>query len=171
MTTAPPSDGNLQHEAAQAPSWLTQPAPGTGSGLPSVAGVPRRWLVGGGAVVAAVAVVIAISTGSGSSSDTPVDAVQAHVDAFVDGDWEQAYSLLCADEQHDYKDAAYYGKRMEYKYRGALRGAELNGKGRVESDGDYKVGVTLHTVFGDHDVMLDVVHEADGYRVCDNLLG
>ena len=111
MTTAPPNDSDVQKQAPQTASWLTQPAPGTRSGLPSVAGVPRRWLLGGGAVVAAAAVVIAITTGSGSNADTPVDAVQAHVDAYVAGDWQQAYGLLCTQEQKDYDGAAAYGKR------------------------------------------------------------
>ena len=179
MTTVPPNVGAPPYPAPAAAPWLTDTAPVPLAGQPSLGGPAgpaagqggsRRTLFIGGAVVVAGAVVIAVATG-GSGGRSPVEVVQAHADAYADGDWGKAYELLCADKRENYDDAASYGKRMAHKYGGAHTGATLNGKVKQKDDGDVKVGVTLHTVFGDADRTVDVVLEDGEYRVCDNLLG
>ena len=119
--------------------------------------------------VAAAVGLVAVVTSSGGAATTPVDALRAHVDAYVDEDWTAAYELLCAEEQADYGDAASYAERTSYEYGGALRSVTI---GEVEKDGDeFEVEVVLHTMLGDGDASIEVVEENGSFRVCDDLLG
>ncbi|MCA0144093.1 hypothetical protein [Blastococcus sp. LR1] len=162
MTTVPPPVGDPQPPTGPAP-WIspgasTGPVTGTGS---------RRWLYVAGAGVAVVGLIIA--TGGGSDR-TPVETAEEHVEAFVSGEWEDAYELLCAEERASYDDAEDYGASMVNSFGGALHGATVTGEVEQDSNGDVEVEVELRSVFGTGDQQLDLVLEDGEYLVCEGLL-
>ena len=150
------------------PNTSQQPyPPAVGPTAPSGSGGSAGWMWAAGA--AAAVGLVAVVTSSGGAAATPVEAVQAHVDAYVDEDWIGAYEHLCAEEQGNYDDAASYAESTEHYYGGALRGVTV---GEAVKDGDeFEVEVVLHTVFGPDDKTIDVVSEDGSFRVCEDILG